>query len=1054
MARQRWRETCRALGAAFVPVWMAALAAAGQVQDISKDWGPSGLRRVAVAGVKASSFLSSENGQYAPARAADGNRGSKWVANVPPSDAAPQWITLNLFGSQKVSAVAVFGERIDNDGILDAKVQVAGSEANEFTKVATIQDAGSGGWLATFDPVQTTAVRLVITRSGGPSPHTDVYEVEIFGPPLSTAELKGYAAARLDDCAVRWKELHGIAEGLGLKTEPRFAGFQFAFDSIDATHRRLSERFAQWDSLGESDQPPLVGEIERLEASLQRMIHGLGKAATVWPDRAKDIAAARRFAQQCEASGKAASSREEGRLRLANNRVCVVLDESDGTWDATWLDFDAAVRHIGFGAEVDGRNIAPKEVQAEVVPFTDTIGNGMEIRQYWGEDIEIERFMKLYDGQPAVVVWAQITNRTDRDVPVGVVKMIDLPEGDRGWWHLACLMQAPASPCRPAPLDEAGVEAAVQYGSADVLALIPQRQPGGLAIGSLSAREGSPSAHARFQAGEGGTSLGVTLHVGRVLHAGETLAVDPAWLSVEQNGFDALERYGDAVAATASPPVRTGANALWCSWYPIRMGIDEEIVLTHAAIAAEHFKPLGMSVIQLDHGWQRGDVCGDWVPNERFPHGLKWLSEQLQSRWGMKLGLWIAPTQVAFTSQLFRDHPEWMIKNAEGKPAGTGRWFWVPNPEMTVIDASHPAAEQWIAETFARLSSEGAGYYKIDFIAGSPALGRAMAAIRRGAGPDSWIRYCQTPPLLSVGLASSAYQGPDTGDAGLQNWMELERANAPLLASNYWVNDRLYHREVCDMSVGMKADVEEARFKMSLMAMAGCSISFSDDFRPLDLSRIHMMQKCLPPGNPTARPLDLFQRAMPSLWHTHCKSEVGEWDAVGVLNFEDHPQEQTIELAALGLPEGTEVTVFEFWEEKFLGSYKDRVTVSLAPHTARVLLIHRRPTRPQVIATDMHLLGGYHEIKRLMWDEPSRTLAGCCRRMPGVSGRVYVYVPDGYRLRGGTAQADSSIELTHVGGPLWMKQIVFDKADAEFSTSFDLPGIAEPPHPGSSQPSR
>ena len=55
--------------------------------------------------------------------------------------------------------------------------------------------------------------------------------------------------------------------------------------------------------------------------------------------------------------------------------------------------------------------------------------------------------------------------------------------------------------------------------------------------------------------------------------------VDPVWLSVEENRYDALERYGDAVAALASKPVRTGANALWCSWYPIRMGINEDIVL-------------------------------------------------------------------------------------------------------------------------------------------------------------------------------------------------------------------------------------------------------------------------------------------------------------------------------------------------------------------------------------------------------------------------------------------------------------------------------------------
>jgi len=45
-------------------------------------------------------------------------------------------------------------------------------------------------WLATFPPQNTTAVRLLITRSGGPSPNTDVYEVELFGKAPSAAEMK------------------------------------------------------------------------------------------------------------------------------------------------------------------------------------------------------------------------------------------------------------------------------------------------------------------------------------------------------------------------------------------------------------------------------------------------------------------------------------------------------------------------------------------------------------------------------------------------------------------------------------------------------------------------------------------------------------------------------------------------------------------------------------------------------------------------------------------------------------------------------------------------
>ena len=51
---------------------------------------------------------------------------------------------------------------------------------------------------------------------------------------------------------------------------------------------------------------------------------------------------------------------------------------------------------------------------------------------------------------------------------------------------------------------------------------------------------------------------------------------------------------------------------------------------------------------------------------------------------------------------------------------------------------------------------------------------------------------------------------------------------------------------------------------------------------------------------------------------------------VGVFNFEDQPQERTVELAALGLPAGAEVVAFEFWEEKLLGACKDRVDAHAA----------------------------------------------------------------------------------------------------------------------------
>ena len=116
-----------------------------------------------------------------------------------------------------------------------------------------------------------------------------------------------------------------------------------------------------------------------------------------------------------------------------------------------------------------------------------------------------------------------------------------------------------------------------------------------------------------------------------------------------------------------------------------------------------------------------------------------------------------------------------------------------------------------------------------------------------------------------------------------------------------------------------------------------------------------------------------------------------------MFNFGDHPEVRTVSLAALGLTKGSAVTVFEFWEEKFLGICHDKVEITLPAQNSRILIIRRLTGRPQLIGTDMHLLSGYHEVSRLGWDEDQATLSGEYRRATGLSGKAYIYVPTGFR---------------------------------------------------------
>jgi len=1040
-------------------------------QPLPADWKPTpDLRPLMAAKVTASSSFMGAEGPYAPERAVDGDRRTKWVGADQPSPQSPQWIVLELLGEEEVVGLALFGEPPNNDGVLDAQVQVAKPDSDEFVTVAAIRDAGVPAWRVKFPPTKTKKVRLLITRSGGPTTHTDVFEILLLGRPLSPAEMKAQTEQQWRLCLESIQKMKETLNQLPSAGD-LIPSIQRDVESLEAEAKALKERFAQWDSLEAETQTELVQQIHRLAVQCRgSWVRGVEEAAAVWPKRLEAIQSARRAVQAASGAEKTAVSREGKTIQMINKHLLLRFHEPENLWEAVWATpLQGAVWGARMAVEVDGQTLTLEGGQTEIQPVSDKLGSGMAIRQRWGTDLVVEREITLYDGLPAVVLTGRIINRSGREASLGVVRLLELAEGQGGWWYAGDPIRAPGGvwvaglaelTCEPIP-QQIGIQR--DYTGTQVLALAHPAPAGALVLGYLTGLEACPEVQARFQTGRAGVGLTARERLlGRRLPAGQTLELDGVYVAACPNIYEALERYGDAVAAVSRLPVRKGPTSLWCSWYAHRMAMTEELVLANAAVAARHFKPLGLQIIQLDHGWQRGDITGDWIVNERFSHGLPWLAEQLKTRYGFQLGVWISPTDVAETSQTFKDHPDWMLKDAEGRPRINWRWYWKPNPNCYELDASHPEAERFIRETFSRLSSEGVRYYKIDFISscgqdhfvqhdpkvtrGWGVLRRAMEAVREGAEPQAWIRYCQTPPLLSVGLADSAYGGPDTLDAGVESRMEVLRHNARILAASYWINDRLYHREVCDMSARMQGAVEETRMALAMMALAGCSISLSDEFQYLPPSRIRMIQQVLPPGVPPMRPLDLLERSIPSVWHLHCKTEADEWDVVGLFNFENRPEQRTVELARLGRKPDEPVVAFEFWEEKLLGIVRERLRVAMPPQSSRIVLLRRFTGRPQLVGTNLHILGGWHELKRLDWDPKKRVLSGRYERAPGLEGKAFFYVPSEYRPHFEFPLNAASARLTNVGGGLWMQEIQFQQAHYDWSIPFDGPETnASPP---------
>lgn len=1048
----------------------ATRAAAASLESIPPDWRMPDRRPLAIATAEASASLGD---QYSPARIHDGNRRSKWVTPIAPTPAAPQWITLAFAdGPQAVEAVAVFGEAVNNDGILDADLQA--EVAGRFVTVAQVRGATNAAWLARFEPVHTRRLRLQLLRSGGPSPHTDVYELEAYGRALTGEELRvfrdefkatvvGRLAAIRTNAAAAEEVLRDLSPSLERSPLP----YRAALTAVRRDQTTLETELGRWAELTDPQAAALAQRADQAALLGVRLRDRAGRFATGNSARRVAVEALQQRHPEWPApNGTVVPKRNGEFISLANDRLLLSIHAGDGSWSALWSgDAQVTITGVRFTVEADRAKLALTNATAAVQPFTDALGRGQELRQVWrAGGLRVERELRLYDGANVLTLGGRIVNEQDREVRLGNTQLLELAEDGR-WW-VGAPAEAPAtvflpnaSLVRSRPFDPPGELSGAEdrtWRSSGVLLLAGRDPAAALLVGYVRADEASPDLSATFRPETGGIKLAAASRfLERVLGPGEALELNRVYLAAAPDAFQTLEAYGDAMAKFSPRPVRTGATSLWCSWYAHRMGMTEEKVLANAAVAAKHFQPLGLEIIQLDHGWQRGDITGDWVPNERFPHGLKWLADELRARHGLRLGVWISPTDVAETSDLFRQHPEWMLKGDDGRPRVNWRWYWKPNPNCYALDASHPGAYQFIVETFRRLTAAGVSYYKIDFIApsggehfrqhdpkvtrGWGVLRRAMEAVREGAGEAAWIRYCQAPPLLAAGLANSAYGGDDTLDAGVPGYFHLLRDNAHTLAASYWLNDRAYHREVCDMSVRMQASVEEARVRGAMMALANCSISWSDELCYLPPSRIRLMQQCMPPGNPPMKPLDLFEREVPSVWHLKAKNDAETWDVVGLFNFNAGSEPRAVEFAQLGLDPQSDYAVFEFWESKFHGVHRERFEMTLPPESCRIISLRRLTGVPQLIGTDLHLLQGVHEIKRLAWDAQAATLSGVYRRMPGLSGHAFFLLPEGYTPKFEFPLSPASARLTHVGDRVWMQELEFDAADLAWTIPFEPP---------------
>jgi alpha-galactosidase len=207
-------------------------------------------------------------------------------------------------------------------------------------------------------------------------------------------------------------------------------------------------------------------------------------------------------------------------------------------------------------------------------------------------------------------------------------------------------------------------------------------------------------------------SMGALLFPGEIrLAPGKSYASPEIVAAYSGNGFSALSRkFHDHVRTKLlRPDMRAKPRPVhYNTWEAVYFDHDTEKLKELASRAAA----IGVERFVLDDGWfgaRRHDMAGlgDWyVSDAVYPDGLKPLVDHVTGL-GMEFGIWFEPEMVNPDSDLYRAHPDWVLK-IDGVDQ-------VPFRTQYVLDISRGDVADYLFERIdAILSDHDVGYIKWD----------------------------------------------------------------------------------------------------------------------------------------------------------------------------------------------------------------------------------------------------------------------------------------------------------------------------------------------------
>jgi alpha-galactosidase len=195
----------------------------------------------------------------------------------------------------------------------------------------------------------------------------------------------------------------------------------------------------------------------------------------------------------------------------------------------------------------------------------------------------------------------------------------------------------------------------------------------------------------------------------------------------------------------------------YTSWYNYFQDINEGIILRD--LNGLDRASDEVNIFQVDDGYQQ--AVGDWLLTDasKFPRGMKFIADEIHKK-GYKAGIWLAPFSAQVSSQLAKEHPDWLLTHNRNGKKMLGCQGW---GGAYTIDIYNPDAREYIKHVFDVVLNEwGFDMVKLDFLYSQciePRNGKTRGEIMcdgvdllREACGDKWILGCGVPIGACMGI--------------------------------------------------------------------------------------------------------------------------------------------------------------------------------------------------------------------------------------------------------------------------------------------------------------